>query len=491
MTNSHNRGHWRAVAIVATMLAPCVATMADAPEAAKKPDWTITGSLRVREELWDWFGTGTGKGHYAFTGELLRLAANRTTKTVDTTVELQQTGLFDLPKTATMAAPQGQLGMGASYFDASGNQQFGIALKQAFWKLKDPANAGNYIKGGRFEVIDGTETTPSDPTLAALKRDRIAHRLIGNFGFSHVGRSFDGAQLTQNSPRMNLTLFGGLPVSGVFDQKASDTIERVGIGYGALTFPLGSKGAPSEARLFGVFYEDDRRGVTKSDNRPAAIRAADKAGIRINTVGAHYLRTIGTGCGGIDLLAWGAYQTGQWGLLNHEAYAYAAEAGIQPAGLPWKLWFRVGYDEYSGDRDPSDGRHGTFFPILPTPRIYARFPFFSELNLKDAFAEVILRPTTKLLARLDVHKLALANPNDLWYTGGGAFQDKPNFGYAARPSGGFGSLATLVDLSIDYQLRKSTALTLYLAHADGGNVVQNIYPGHSATFAYFEVTQKW
>ena len=62
-----------------------------------------------------------------------------------------------------------------------------------------------------MELIDGTEVTPKDATLAGLKRDRIAHRLIGNFGFSDVGRSFDGVQYTLNRSRLNITAFGGRP----------------------------------------------------------------------------------------------------------------------------------------------------------------------------------------------------------------------------------------------------------------------------------------
>jgi hypothetical protein len=129
--------------------------------------------------------------------------------------------------------------------------------------------------------------------------------------------------------------------------------------------------------------------------------------------------------------------------------------------------------------------------MLPTPRIYARFPFYSEQNLKDAWAQIILRPSARLTARLDFHKLALDRTQDLWYAGGGAFQEKPSFGYSGRPSGGFGSLATLIDLSLDYQLRKSSAITFYVAHAQGGNVVRSIFPGRDATFAYLEVTERW
>src|SRR5207302_1801412 len=44
---------------------------------------------------------------------------------------------------------------------------------------------------GRMEFFDGAEVSPKNETLAALKRDRVAARLLANFGFTHVQpRSF-------------------------------------------------------------------------------------------------------------------------------------------------------------------------------------------------------------------------------------------------------------------------------------------------------------
>jgi len=96
----------------------------------------------------------------------------------------------------------------------------------------------------------------------------------------------------------------------------------------------------------------------------------------------------------------------------------------------------------SGDGNPNDGVHGTFFQILPTPRVYARFPFFNMTNNRDTFGELVLRPAKALTIRSDVHSLALANRDDLWYSGGGMFQPW-TLGYTGRPSNGQSGLATL------------------------------------------------
>ena len=70
--------------------------------------------------------------------------------------------------------------------------------------------------------------------------------------------------------------------------------------------------------------------------------------------------------------------------------------------------------------------------MLPTPRNYARFPLYNLMNIRDAFGELLFRPVKAILIRDDFHNLALANPNDLWYSGGGMFQPW-TFGYTAAP----------------------------------------------------------
>src|SRR2546430_13251517 len=56
-----------------------------------------------------------------------------------------------------------------------------------------------------FTFLDGAEVTPKDKSLATLVSTRITQRLIGDFGFSAVGRSYDGAQLVFNAHAGNFT----------------------------------------------------------------------------------------------------------------------------------------------------------------------------------------------------------------------------------------------------------------------------------------------
>jgi hypothetical protein len=153
---------------------------------------------------------------------------------------------------------------------------------------------------------------------------------------------------------------------------------------------------------------------------------------------------------------------------------------------------RAGFFHASGDGDSTDGDYETFLPVLPTPRIYSRFPFYTMANLNDAFVQVIARPDTRWTLRADLHALSLADRDDLWYIGGGAFQDEPSFGYAGRPGSGRKGLATVLDVSADYQLRTDTTVSAYLGYAFGGKVIERIYGDTSGGFyGYLEVLRRF
>ena len=107
--------------------------------------------------------------------------------------------------------------------------------------------------------------------------------------------------------------------------------------------------------------------------------------------------------------------------------------------------------------------------MLPTPRLYARFPFFNLMNSADTFGELILRPSKRLVTRTDVHQLRLADGNDLWYQGGGAFQPA-TFGYIGQAVRGQRDLALLFDGSIDAVLTRRLSVTGYYGYAAGGAV---------------------
>jgi hypothetical protein len=152
---------------------------------------------------------------------------------------------------------------------------------------------------------------------------------------------------------------------------------------------------------------------------------------------------------------------------------------FQPHILPsvWP-WIRGGHFYFSGDGNPANDTHGTFFAVLSTPRVYARFPFFNEMNNRDLFADLMLRPGKNPVLRTDVHGLWLVNSHDLWCTGGGAYQPW-TFGFSGRPSNGSTAFADRYNMSADYKFTHGVTLGLYFCYAEGRAVIEKIYPGNS------------
>ncbi|HYL37447.1 MAG TPA: alginate export family protein [Bryobacteraceae bacterium] len=455
---------------------------------------TITGSLRSRLYDWDWFQPTSGNNNYVYSGNLLRVAFSQRRDTWDWNVELALPFLLGLPSNATGTGPQqGGLGFGSNYLAANGgsNNTAMIFPKQAYVRFDGLGGDKRHsLQIGRFEFQDGSETAPKNTTLAALKRDRISARLIGPFGFSDVGRSFDGLHYAYATASDNITFVAAVATRGVF-QVDGWGWNQVGFGYAAYTHDWAAGRLTGDTRLFVIEY-DDWRPVLKVDNRPLAARRAELANMRINTFGGHSVQAMETGAGTIDFLVWGAAQTGRWGVQQQRAGAFDVEAGFQPKLLPkLKPWLRGGYYWGSGDDNPSDDTHGTFFQLLPTPRPFARFPFFNMMNNLDAFGILILRPHPKLTISSEFHSLRLAAPNDLWYSGGGVFQPW-TFGYVGRSTSGRRSLGNLYDLSADYRVARNLTLSGYAGYTQGLASLEQIYPlGKDGAFGYLEALYRF
>jgi hypothetical protein len=446
-----------------------------APPKHKIGPFEITINWRTRAEGWNWFQGKTGNSDYPLWDSLLRIGIGQTREHLDWYAELEQASILGLPNDAVVAAPQGQLGLGGNYYVANNNQvnNASVFLKQAFVDFKHLGPTR--LKLGRFEYFDGTEVKAKDPTLAAVVQTRISSRLISNFAFAAVQRSFDGGQFSLNGGRNNFTFFGARPTAGVFQVDGMPELD-VEVYYGAFTRSIDTSHGSAQLRVFGLGYVDDRNTILKTDNRPVPVRTADLGKIQLGTYGGDYVQVINTrNAGKFDFLVWGVFQGGSWGSLTQHAGAFVGEFGWQPAVKHLKPWISAGYSYGSGDGKPNDSTHGTFFQVLTTPRQYARFPFYNMMNNQDFYGTLNLKPASKLVLRSEVHALRLASASDLWYSGGGAFQPQ-TFGYTGRPSNGSRGLGNVCDISADYQVTRSFSTTFYYGHAFGKSVIAKIYP---------------
>lgn len=472
------------LAATLALAAPFAMAQSKTPD---KPPISVSVYDRTRMDAWQWFAAPPTENSYAYVQSLQRIGISQRLHRWDWELELSQPTLLDVPDDAVSpVSAQGQLGLGGTYYAANNNSYPAAAfLKQGFARLDGQHSS---LRVGRFEFVAGQETQPKNPTLSWLQANRVGNRLIGNFGFTNAQRSFDGVDGHWEAGGWNVTAMAARADQGVFNMNGNPEL-NVDIEYLALT--------RAEARqhlLWRVFasgYHDGRTGLTKTDNRALAARAADHANIRIGTYGGDLIAVVPAGPGQFDFLFWGAVQNGRWGSEGHSAGAAALECGFRMSRQPAAPWLRGGWFRSTGDNNPADKTHNTFFQLLPTPRLYARVPFYNLMNNTDEFVQLIDRPVKRLVLRSDLHWLQLTSGHDLWYLGGGAFDNKV-FGYTGRPANGSTSLASVADISAGWQAAKTVDLNFYYGYARGKSVVKAIYPSDPDTqFGYVEFVYHW
>ena len=190
--------------------------------------------------------------------------------------------------------------------------------------------------------------------------------------------------------------------------------------------------------------------------------------------------------GEIDTVLWAAAQTGDWYGQEHRAVSITGEAGFRWSSA-WRPWIRGGFLHASGDRNPADARHGTFFQMVPTVRRYSLSTAYAQMNLRDAFAQVLLQPRSAVTARVELHRVSLAEAADRWYAGSGATVRSGNyFGFSGRASNGATSVGTVAEGSVDVQLNRRWSMNGYLGWIKGGEVVRRLFAGDRLVFFYVE-----
>ena len=483
----HRAASFLGVLLLAVTLAQCAPSCAAQSSRPAKAPINFFVYDRTRADAWRWFAAPPTSNSYAYLQSLQRIGMTQHFRRWDWELELSQPAIFDVPDNAVSpVSAQGQLGLGGSYYAANDSSYPAAAfLKQGFARFDGEDTS---LRAGRFEFMDGMEIQPKNPALAWLEANRVASRLISNFGFTNAQRSFDGVDGHWQMGSWNLTAMAARSNQGVFNMNGNPEL-NVDIEYLAVTRPQAAHHVLW--RAFAAGYHDGRTGVTKTDNRALAVRSADHANIRIGTYGGDLIADIPSGPGAFDFLFWGAVQNGRWGSQGHSAGAAALEAGYRMGNRSAAPWLRGGWFRSTGDNNPADNTHNTFFQLLPTPRLYARLPFYNLMNSTDEFVQLIDKPAKRLALRSDLHWLQLTSGHDFWYLGGGAFDNKV-FGFVGRPANGATSLASVPDISADWQTTKNINVNFYYGYAQGKRVVAAIYPaGQNMHFGYVEFEYHW
>ena len=363
-------------------------------------------------------------------------------------------------------------GLAATYraFTPGGDEKqvAGLGLRQ-LWLEQRFGDRGS-LRIGRQPFQAGTAVVDEDPAWRYLQLDRLAQRLVGTVGWSNVERSFDGASGAADLGALHADLYVGRPTTGVFDVRDGYRGNRhVIVGGTELTARRGLVAPDTQLGGFFVGYSDDR----DPDDVPGLFGE-----LRVFTLGASMLGVHPLGPGSLDLLLWGAGQVGTYadatpsGVrdLDQRAFALLAEVGYRLRGLPASPWLRSGVNFASGDGNPGDGEHRTFFNVLPTNHPYYGFADQLALqNLVDWFVQLRLSPLPRLDVDLFVHRFWLHQDDDARYFGSGAFA-RDHFGFASSASGGSRDVGTELDVVFAWAIGAHATFQAGFSYLWGGDV---------------------
>jgi hypothetical protein len=251
-------------------------------------------------------------------------------------------------------------------------------------------------------------------------------RLVGNFGWSNIGRSFDGLRLNY-SPGV-FRMDGWATVTRQYDNAATadpdftrpsrDSQQFYGIYTSVKAKTLTMEPYAMYLRDTGNEDELDSTGALISPITAPAARGQDRvtAGLRVDGKAASE---------SVDFTGEGAYQTGTMDARGTtpksdlSAYAFAVKAGYT---LPVTFKPRIGieYDRASGDDDPTDDQFKTFENLFPTNHIhYGTMDYVGWRNMQDLRFSLGIKPTKTTGLSLDYHMFHLVEETDNWYAASG------------------------------------------------------------------------
>ncbi len=477
--------------LVCVICSLSAASVAAQPSAAgdNPPSAAVSGWLRnaTRVESWRFFDPPLPQvdPHYTFIANRADLGARVRAPRFDLSGEFTYVRIERLP---TDAIGPGGLGTGAFYFASSGLPYSYQMFLSEMTASVHTADRRWTLTAGRMPFLSGLEgqgplsagdaaPAASSSTLDVLRRQRLAGRLIGTFGFSQYQRRFDGARLDWSSRSAYAGAAAFWVSQGGYEESANLTMRDVLVTGGVAGWRHGAAG---ETQAFAYRYRDRRAIDIPPDNANRPVTAADVA---VSSIGASNIGTRRLGGGRVDWLAWGTVQGGDWYQQSHRATAFAAEAGYQRQDVAWRPWLRAGVAHASGDDDPADGTHGTFFPMLRDQHTHGPSMTYAAMNLRDVFAELRVAPHARLDLRFESHHLRLAAAADRWYQGSGATASAGRFfGYSARPSNGETTLGTTFETTAALRLSRFWSINGYIGHMRGGPVVRGVFDGNRLWF---------
>ncbi|MFQ5965768.1 MAG: alginate export family protein [Candidatus Scalinduaceae bacterium] len=308
------------------------------------------------------------------------------------------------------------------------------------------------------------------------------HRLIGHLNWANESRSYDGARIRYDNKKNIWVDFFAANISedqtGGVSGEGSGAIPAPGAGVNRDELFWGAYGHFEVTKGIAIEpYEIIRQ--RSRDANPPFRSAGAIAGEQRYTSGARIKGKKIPWLPGVDFTFEQAWQHGRVEFITNRSQRIQAFAGAWGGGytfnnVPWKP--RIGYDYVmaSGDKRPGAGAAKTFSQLYPTGHARLGYiDFHGWQNIRDHQIHLAVKPTKKLLMKVDFHIFEADEDRDAWFTvGGGA----PGVRLAAPdPGGGFdGDYGEEIDITVKYKLFKNFTVVGGYSHYFIDDAIENI-----------------
>ena len=309
-----------------------------------------------------------------------------------------------------------------------------------------------YVEFGR---ADG----PVALSVGRREMDILDGRMLGRRGWSNTSPVWDGSMLELRRGDDSVSL---IAVSQVDVLDGFDLPSRTRFLYGAVgTIASGVAGQTIEPFLL----------TTRRPRDPLS-----NLGGLLRTVGSRFT---GRFAGSWDYQVIVAAQRGGEPDYPQEAWMGVWGIGKTMDEAPTRPRLGLEWSYASGDRDPEDGRNGTFDTLFPSPHgRYGEQDITGNRNIRILLTGVDLHPRKSLRVDVDFLDLRLASLHDGLYQTN--FRER-----VAPPVGGAtsGFVGSEVDLVVRYQPSPRLELRFGVSRFFAGEfVIQNLPGGESQTF---------
>lgn len=294
------------------------------------------------------------------------------------------------------------------------------------------------------------DLTPASGWRLRLGRQELqlnpTQRFVAVREAPNIRQSFDGARITRTAGALKLDAFYLQPVvvsPGAFDDSRNRAQRFYGVYASTRLGPrqvldLYALGLERDAVRFGTVTGDERR----------------------TSLGARLSGTEGQ----VDYEVEGVVQGGRFAGRRIRAFAASAGGGYT-LDQAWRPRLALRLDLGSGDRNPTDGRLGTFNPMYPRGGYFNETGLFSWGNLASARTSIGITPrkTINLEASYTIHRL---------WTDADAIYLQPLAPLAAARPGQSRNVGDAVQLDASWQATRNVKLQGQLARQNAGPAVR-------------------